>query len=98
MVDFKEARLLQIYFAKDALSVDLEDARTVVAPMAWYPRLLNATKSELTNWRLTGGGAGIHWPDLDEDISVENLLAGKPSGESQSSLKHWLEQRAQGRN
>lgn len=72
------------------LSVELSDGRTISVPMAWYPRLLNATKEERNNWRLIGKGHGIHWKDLDEDISIENLLAGRPSGESQSSFKEWL--------
>ena len=77
----------------DALSVELADGRTVSAPLAWYPRLAHATPEERSHWRFIGRGEGIHWPDLDEDISVENLLAGKPSGESQRSLKRWLESR-----
>ncbi|MBA2345082.1 MAG: DUF2442 domain-containing protein [Rubrobacter sp.] len=78
----------------DALTVELSDGRTISAPLAWYPRLLHGTLEERSDWRLTGGGVGIHWPTLDEDISVQNLLAGKASGESQRSLKRWLEQRA----
>jgi len=62
-------------------------------PLAWYPRLLNGTDAERQNWRFIGDKEGIHWPDLDEDISVENLLLGKASGESQNSFKNWLEQR-----
>jgi hypothetical protein len=78
----------------DALAVELTDGRTISIPLAWYPRLSHASPQERDNWRLIGGGRGLHWPDLDEDISVENLLAGKPSGESQSSLKTWLKQRS----
>jgi hypothetical protein len=78
----------------DALAVELTDGRTISIPLAWYPRLSHASPQERNNWRLIGGGRGLHWPDLDEDISVENLLAGKPSGESQSSLKTWLKQRS----
>ncbi len=78
----------------DALVVDLSDGRTISVPLVWYPRLLHSTPQERQNWRLIGKGEGIHWPDLDEDISVENLLLGKPSGESQLSFKRWLEQRA----
>jgi hypothetical protein len=78
----------------DALAVELSDGRSISAPLAWYPRLLHGTPEERALWRLIGGGVGIHWPDLDEDISVENLLAGRASGESQRSLKRWLEQRA----
>lgn len=75
------------------LTVDLSDGRTLSVPLVWYPRLAHATPEERNRWRFIGRGEGIHWPDLDEDISVENLLAGKPSGESQSSLKRWLERR-----
>jgi len=77
----------------DTLSIDLSDGRTISVPIAWYPRLLHATPQERKNWRLIGGGHGIHWEDIDEDISVEGLLAGKPSGESQRSIKKWLEER-----
>jgi hypothetical protein len=78
----------------DALAVDLSDGRTIIVPIVWYPRLLKATPKELANWRFIGGGQGIHWDDLDEDISVENLLTGRPSGESQESLKRWLASRS----
>ncbi len=78
---------------KDTLVLELADGRTVTAPLAWYPRLLHGTARERANWRLIGGGEGIHWPDLDEDISVENVLLGQPSGESQRSFKKWLEAR-----
>ena len=77
----------------DTLSVDLSDGRTISVPLAWYPRLSHGTSDERDHWRLIGNGRGIHWPDLDEDISVENLLADQPSGESQTSFKRWLDQR-----
>ncbi len=77
----------------DALAVDLSDGRTITTPLAWYPRLAHGTPSERNHWRLIGDGEGIHWPDLDEDISVSNLLMGRPSGESQKSFKAWLERR-----
>lgn len=80
----------------EALTVELADGRTLAVPLAWYPRLAHATSEERVNWRLIGRGEGIHWPDLDEDISVEGLLAGRPSGESQRSLKLWLERRRGG--
>src|SRR5947207_7426030 len=92
-VEPQEARALQVSVTDDKLAVDLADGRTVVVPLAWYPRLLHGTRQERNRWRLIGRGAGIHWPDLDEDISVEGLLAGRPSGESQRSLKRWLEGR-----
>lgn len=78
----------------DALIAELSDGRAISVPLAWYPRLLHGTPQERHNWRLIGQGEGIHWPDLDEDISVENLLFGKPSGESPSSFKRWLKRRA----
>jgi len=86
-------KALDIAVTEDALTVDLTDGRTISAPLAWYPRLLHGTPSERTNWRLVGAGEGGPWPDLDEDISVENLVLGKPSGESQESLKKWLGER-----
>ena len=80
----------------DTLTAELSDGRTIQAPVAWYPRLSHGTPRERANWRLIGGGQGIHWPDLDEDISVEGLLAGRASGESQRSLKRWMEARQPG--
>ena len=70
-----------------------DDARTRSVPLEWYPRLAHGTPAERGVWRLIGRGEGIHWPELDEDISVEGLLAGRRSGESQRSLKRWLEAR-----
>lgn len=78
----------------DTLSVELSDGRTISAPLAWFPRLLHAVKEERNNWRLIGLGQGIHREEIDEDISVESLLAGKPSGESQASFKKWLAKRS----
>jgi len=79
-----------VSITEDTLSVDLSDGRTILVPITWYPRLLHATPGERKNWRLIGRGHGIHWKDIDEDISIEGLLAGKPSGESQISFKKWL--------
>jgi hypothetical protein len=76
-----------------ALTVELVDGRTVSVPLLWFPRLAHGSPAERNHWRLIGRGEGIHWPDLDEDISIANLVAGKPSGESQRSLKRWLELR-----
>ncbi len=78
----------------DTLVVELDDGRAVSVPIAWYPRLLHASPQERNAWRLIGKGRGIHWESIDEDISVEGLLAGRSSGESQSSLKKWLESRS----
>jgi len=80
----------------EALVVDLADGRTITVPLAWFPRLAHGTHAERANWRLIGGGTGIHWPDLDEDISVESLLAGRKSGETQASLQRWLDARKTG--
>ena len=82
-----------VTITEDTLSVDLGDGRTISVPMAWFPRLLHATLKEKANWRFIGTGQGIHWEDLDEDISVEGLLAGLPSGESQTSFRKWLDER-----
>lgn len=82
-----------ITVTEDTLSIDLSDGRTISVPLTWFPRLLYARPEERNNWRLIGKGHGIHWEDIDEDISVEGLLAGKPSGESQDSFKKWLEAR-----
>ena len=79
--------------AKDHLSVDLDDGRTITVPLAWYPRLVRGTDFERNDWRLIGGGHGIHWEALDEDISVEGLLAGTPSGESDLSFEDWMHTR-----
>jgi len=76
------------------ITVDLADGRTIIVPLLWYPRLRHGKTKERRNWRFIGDGEGIHWPDLDEDISVLNLLAGKPSGESQKSFNKWLEDRS----
>jgi len=78
---------------EDTLTVELSDGRTLAVPLAWYPRLACATPKERANWRLIGKGQGIHWADVDEDVSLEGLLTGKPSGESQTSFKKWLEGR-----
>lgn len=77
----------------DELVIELVDGRTVTVPLAWYPRLFHGTPEERAQWQLTGRGVGIHWPALDEDISVTHVLAGVPSGESASSLRRWFEGR-----
>ena len=77
----------------NTIRADLSDGRTIVVPIASFPRLAHGTPKERSNWRLVGKGFGIHWEDLDEDISVENLLLGKASGESQSSFRKWMESR-----
>jgi hypothetical protein len=78
----------------DTLTVDLADGRSISVPLAWYPRLGYGTPAERAHWRLIGLGEGVHWPDLDEDISVDNLLSGARSGESAQSLTQWMATRA----
>ena len=84
---------VDVHVTEDTLSVELSDGRTISVPLGWFPRLEEATEQEKQNWRLIGKGHGIHWEDIDEDISVEGLVAGKPSFESQSSFKKWLQTR-----
>jgi len=91
--DLRAAQAENVQVTEDYLVVDLSDGRTVSVPIAWYPRLECGTNAERSNWRLIGRGEGIHWPDLDEDISVEGLLAGRASGESQASFQRWLKSR-----
>ena len=87
---------VNVIIREDTLTIELDDGRTISIPIAWYPRLLHASKVERQGWRLIGKGHGIHWEDIDEDISIEGILAGRPSGESQASLKRWLEARKKG--
>jgi hypothetical protein len=93
-VEIRQARAQRVTVSDETLTVDLTDGRTISVPLAWYPRLLHASPVERRNWRLVSEREGVNWPDLDEDISVESLLSGKRSAESQSSLKRWLESRA----
>src|SRR6516162_6823023 len=74
-----DERVVDVKFSKDTLSVRLRDGRTITVPLAWYPRLYNATAAQRKNWRVAGGGYGIHWPDIDEDLSTEGLLLGAPA-------------------
>ncbi len=88
-----DARAMDVQVTEDALTIDLDDARTISVPLVWYPRLWHGAPDERNNWEITGAGYGIHWPDLDEDISVKGLLIGFTSGESPESLKRWLDGR-----
>ena len=88
---------MTIAVTEDTLTVELSDGRTISVPLAWHPRLVYATPPERSNWQLIGGGQGIHWPDLDEDISIEGLLAGRKSRESHRSFRQWLEAKREGR-
>lgn len=76
-------RIVGVSFADHAICMDLADGRTISAPLAWYPRLLHATQEQRDNWELAGGGYGVHWPALDEDLSSEGLLRGAPAPASQ---------------
>ena len=90
-IEMAEVQAAEVRVTEDLLTVDLDDGRTISVPLAWYPRLLHGTLRERANWEILG--PGIHWPELDEDISVAGLLLGRASGESQASLKRWLESR-----
>ena len=91
-----EARAQAVVVTDEALVVDLVDGRTITVPLAWYPRLAHGSPTERSRWRFIGEGEGIHWPDLDEDISIEGILAGRRSGETQASLRRWLDRRTTG--
>ena len=97
-VEIRVPEALNVSLIDDTLSVDLNDGRSISVPIAWFPRLLHSTEQERNNWRLIGRGQGIHWEDIDEDISIEGLLAGRPSGESQESFKKWLAKRSERRS
>lgn len=92
-VEFEVPDAVRVRVGDDTVTVDLKDGRTISVPTAWYPRLLHGSAPERRNWRLIGAGRGIHWEDLDEDISVEDLLAGRPSRESAASLETRLQSR-----
>ena len=94
VIDRAASKATAVRLTEDALVVDLADGRTVSVPLAWYPRLLQGSQGERANHRLIGEGEGIHWPDLDEDVSVENILAGRVSGEGSQSFARWLEARS----
>lgn len=92
-IEFEIPAVLNVSTSGDTLAVDLDDGRSLSVPLARYPRLLHATHEERAAWRIVGRGHGLHWDALDEDISVENLLAGHRSGESQHSFERWLASR-----
>ncbi len=92
-VEIEEARAQRVSVSEDSLSVDLQDGRTLIVPLIWYPRLWYGSPEERNNLEIIGDGSIIHWPDLDEDLSVMGLVAGRHSGESQASLAKWLEGR-----
>jgi hypothetical protein len=92
-VEIEEARAQSVRVSEDALAVDLTDGRRISVPLVWYPRLWYGTEQERNHVEIIGSGTLIHWPDLDEDLSVSGLLAGRRSGESQHSLRKWLDER-----
>lgn len=92
-IDLKNTAAKNVTVGNESLVVELSDGRTITVPVTWFPRLFHGSLAERSNWRLIGSGEGIHWPDLDEDISVASLLAGRRSSESSDSLRHWLEGR-----
>ena len=94
VIDSAASRATAVRLTDDTLVVDLADGRTVSVPLTWYPRLLHGSPAERAHHRFIGGGEGTHWPDLDEDVSVENMLAGRVSGEGSKSFQRWLEARA----
>jgi hypothetical protein len=92
--ELKTPAATDVSVTDETLTVALRDGRTISVPLAWYPRLVHASAAERRNWRLIGRGEGIHWPDIDEDVSVAALIAGRPSAESQESFDRWLKSRA----
>jgi uncharacterized protein DUF2442 len=93
VAEIAEVKATAVSFKGDNLVVELSDGRVISAPLSWYPRLQRGSPVERKRWRLIGGGEGIHWPELDEDVSVENLVMGKGSGEGKSSLRRWWKAR-----
>ena len=94
VTEIREARASAVGVSDDALTVDLVDGRTIIVPLVWYPRLWNGTPKERKHVEVLGDGAYLHWPELDEDLTVVGLLSGKRSGESSESLKKWLKERS----
>ena len=92
-----EVLATNLHFTDESLIVDLADGRTVTVPLSWYPRLVHATKQERENWEMLLDGEGFHWPDLDEDLSVDGFVKGRPSGESKRSFERWLKAKNEGR-
>lgn len=93
ITSIKTAAATHIAVTNDKLIVELTDGRTIAVPLDWYPRLKHGTPEERQNWQLLGDGYAIEWPDLDEHIGIEGLLAGRPSSESKRSLNRWLASR-----
>jgi hypothetical protein len=92
-VEALEPRGKSVKVSDEELTVDLVDGRTIMVPLAWFPRLWHGTSQERNHFEIFADGAYIHWPDLDEDLTVAGLLAGQRSGETPQSLKKWLDSR-----
>lgn len=88
------SRVTEVTVTEETLGAELEDVRTISAPLGWYPRLVHSTPRERANYQISGAGYGIHWPDLDEDLSVEGLFFGRPSTEGEASFARWLAARS----
>jgi len=82
-----DERVAGVTLTDDTLSVSMKDGRTITVPLTWYPRLLQATPKQREHWKISGGGYGIHWPELDEDLSTEGLLRGAPAPQAQATRK-----------
>ena len=80
-------RVKDVHFTEDTLAVDLLDGRTIIVPLVWYPKLLEASPEQRRNWKISGAGYGIHWPDLDEDLSTEGLLRGAPAASEAARVR-----------
>ncbi len=91
-LEVEETRAVEASVNEDELTVRLEDGRTVVTPLEWYPRLVFGTEEERQNFRIVGRGYGIHWPELDEDLSVRGMILGRTSGEGAHGLKRWKQE------
>jgi hypothetical protein len=89
-IEIQEARAQELQINEDSMFVELADGRALIVPLAWFPRLWYGTAKERENFEIIGDGSNLHWPDLDEDVSITGLLAGRRSGESRESLKKWL--------
>ena len=92
-IEIQQPRARSVSVSEDSLTVDLVDGRTIIVPLVWYPRLWHGSSEERNRIEIFGDGVYIHWPDLDEDLTVSGLLAGQRSQESPQSLKRWLEAR-----
>ena len=95
--DGNEPKALRLLFADDTLTAELADGRSITVPLSWYPRLVHATPEERANYQMLNDGEGIHWPDLDEDLSVRGFLEGWPSLEKEWSFRQWLHAKQEGR-